>query len=294
LAIVITGNSLASYVNLQNNKIYNDISKSVRRLSTGLRINNAADDPAGFAVSELMRADLSTLNQGERNLNDAISLVQTASEALLNINTQLIKMKELAEQASTATYTDEQRLLMQSEFSSLGAEIDRISNETNYNNIKLLDGSLQATKNRQTNSGWTEANEGLLVHFGTKSDRNSDYYFISLPKSDSNEIFSNSIPSIDSQTSAQSALTSIDSAMIKTTNFQSYLGGIQNRLESSLDSTSTKKINMQSSYETITDIDIANEMSLYISSLVRNEISLAMMAQANILQQQALKLMVFN
>ncbi|MDD4155342.1 MAG: flagellin [Candidatus Cloacimonetes bacterium] len=294
MAIVIAGNNLASYVNLQHNKIYSEMSNSIRKLSTGLRITSAVDDPAGLAVSEFMRSDITTLNQGERNLNDAISLTQTASGALDNINSQLVKMKTLAEQAATATYTDEQRIILQSEFTTLGAEIDRISNETTYNDINLLDGSLKSTSTYLTESGWSEPNSGLLIHFGTNANRNSDYYYISIPKIDTNAVFENTIPTIESQASAQSALSSIDSAIAKNSNYQAYLGGIQNRLESSLDSISQKKANLDNAYDKITNIDVVQEMTKYMTLSVLNQMNLFMMSQANLLPQRALKLLSFE
>ncbi|MDR1606828.1 MAG: flagellin, partial [Deltaproteobacteria bacterium] len=105
--------------------IYNSLGKSIERLSSGLRINTAADDAAGLAVRELMRADIAATNQGVRNAADALSLVQTADGALGVIDAKLIRMKELAEQAANAIYTTVQRELINSEYQAMAAEIDR-------------------------------------------------------------------------------------------------------------------------------------------------------------------------
>jgi flagellin-like hook-associated protein FlgL len=122
--------------NLSNH--YSSLSNSVRKLSSGLRINSSADDAAGLAIRELMRADIAALNQGVRNVNDAISMLQTADGALSVIDEKLIRMKELAEQASTGTYNSDQRLMINSEFHAMAAEIERIANATDFNGVKLL------------------------------------------------------------------------------------------------------------------------------------------------------------
>lgn len=120
---------------------YGALSKSVNRLSSGLRIKGAADDAAGLAVRELMRSDVAVLNQGIRNANDAISMLQTMDGAASVIDEKLIRMKELAEQAATGTYSDTQREIMDNEFAAMRDEITRIANATDFNGIKMLDGA---------------------------------------------------------------------------------------------------------------------------------------------------------
>jgi flagellin-like hook-associated protein FlgL len=138
MSLTINHNLMASNVarNLSNH--YSSLSNSVRRLSSGLRINSAADDAAGLAIRELMRADIAALNQGVRNVTDAISMLQTADGALSVIDEKLIRMKELAEQAATGTYNSDQRLVINSEFQAMAAEIERIANATDFNGVKLL------------------------------------------------------------------------------------------------------------------------------------------------------------
>ena len=133
------------------------LSDSVRRLSSGLRINSAADDAAGLAIRELMRADIAALRQGVRNVNDAISMVQTFDGALSVIDEKLIRMKELAEQAATGTYDSTQRLMIDSEFQAMGSEIDRIARATDFNGIKMLNGEYSPTTT-------------IRVQIGTKID----------------------------------------------------------------------------------------------------------------------------
>ena len=118
---------------------YNKLATSVQRLSSGLRINSSKDDAAGLAVRELIRADVAALNQGARNANDGVSMLQTAEGALGEVDAILIRMRELAEQANTDTYSSDQKSIMQDEFDELATEIDRIVASNDFNDINLLD-----------------------------------------------------------------------------------------------------------------------------------------------------------
>lgn len=155
---------------------YSRLSDSIQRLSSGLRVNSASDDAAGLAIRELMRTDIAGLHQGVRNANDAISMLQTADGALAVIDEKLIRMKELAEQASTGTYDSTQRLIIDSEFQAMAKEIDRIANATDFNGTKLLDGSL---KGEHDGSGLTSTGK-MKVHFGTGNDSAEDYYYVDI------------------------------------------------------------------------------------------------------------------
>jgi flagellin len=170
MALVVNHNMMAANAARNLNTIYNRLSTSVQRLSSGLRINSAADDAAGLAIREMMRADIATMNQGIRNIADAISMIQTADGALSVIDEKLIRMKELAEQAATGTYTTAQREIINSEYQAMAAEIDRIANATNFNGIKLLDGSV-------TNQ---HGGQGLKIHFGVSNNSAEDYYFVNI------------------------------------------------------------------------------------------------------------------
>jgi flagellin len=149
---------------------YSRLAKSTERLSSGLRVNSAADDAAGLAIRELMRADIKVINQGIRNASDAISMIQTAEGAMNVIDEKLVRMKELAEQAATGTYTTAQREIMDSEYQAMAAEIDRIANATEFNGVKLLDGTLHTFHD----------GSGMKIHFGTGNSAAEDYYFIDM------------------------------------------------------------------------------------------------------------------
>lgn len=176
MPIYIHNNSIAATASGSLTEHYGRLGTSIERLSSGLRINSAADDAAGLAIRELMRVDVAAYYQGISNINDAISLIQTADGALSVIDEKLIRMKELAEQAATGTYDSTQRLMIDSEFQAMASEIDRIANATDFNGIKLLDGSRQGAHD---GSG-LEATGALKVHFGTANDSAEDYYYLEI------------------------------------------------------------------------------------------------------------------
>ncbi len=170
MSLIVNHNMMAMNAARNLTQIYGRLSKSVQRLSSGLRVNSAADDAAGLAIREQMRADIAVLNQGVRNAADAVSMIQTAEGAMSVIDEKLIRMKELAEQAATGTYTTAQREIMNSEYQAMAAEIDRIANATDFNGVKLLDGSLLNAHD----------GSGLKIHFGTGNDAAEDYYFMTI------------------------------------------------------------------------------------------------------------------
>ena len=178
----VNHNLMAWGVSRQLSAHYDSLADSVRRLSTGLRVERAADDAAGLAIRELMRADIKALGQGARNANDAISMIQTADGALQIIDEKLIRMKELAEQAATGTYDSTQRLMIDSEFQQMASEIDRIAKATDFNGVKLLDGSLSGRHDgsgRGSEDGLSSTG-ALKVHFGTANDSAEDYYYLDI------------------------------------------------------------------------------------------------------------------
>ncbi|SBW04084.1 Flagellin domain protein [uncultured delta proteobacterium] len=138
MALAINHNLAAMNASRNLGRSYDALATSVRRLSSGLRVGQASDDAAGLAIRELMRADVAALNQGVRNANDAISMLQTHDGALQVIDEKLIRLKELAEQAASGTYNSDQRLMIDSEFQAMKSEISRIATATDFNGIKLL------------------------------------------------------------------------------------------------------------------------------------------------------------
>lgn len=177
MGLAINHNLMAANTASNLNSHYEKLSVSTQRLSSGLRINSAADDAAGLAIRELQRTEIAALQQGSRNASDAISLIQTADGALGVIDEKLTRMKELAEQAATGTYDSTQRLMIESEYQAMASEITRIANATDFNGIHLLNGNLSS--DIHDGSGLT-AKGKLKVHFGTGNDSAEDYYYIQI------------------------------------------------------------------------------------------------------------------
>ncbi|NCU41073.1 flagellin [Candidatus Saccharibacteria bacterium] len=176
MSLTIKHNLMASNTARNLAAHYDSLGSSTLRLSSGFRVNQAADDAAGLTVREMMRSDVRTLEQGARNANDAISMIQVADGALQVINEKLIRMKELATQAAAGTYSSTQRAIIDDEFQEMKSEIYRIAKSTDFNGIKLLDGTLSGTYN---GSGLESSGE-IKIHFGTGNDSSEDYYYTSI------------------------------------------------------------------------------------------------------------------
>lgn len=183
MSLVVNNNLMAANTARNLNAHYGRLQTSTQRLSSGLRINSAADDAAGLAIRELQRADIAALQQGARNANDAISMIQTADGAMGVIDEKLIRLKELAEQAATGTYDSTQRLMIESEYQAMASEITRIANATDFNGIKLLDGTLSSDTHdgsgKSSDDGLTSTGK-MKIHFGTGNDSAEDYYYITI------------------------------------------------------------------------------------------------------------------
>ena len=296
MSLVVNHNLMAANAARNLNDSYNRLSVSTRRLSSGLRIGTAADDAAGLAIRELRRSDIATLGQGMRNANDAISLIQTADGALSVIDEKLIRMKELAEQAATGTYNSVQRLLIDSEYQAMASEITRIANATDFNGIKLLDGTLSGSHDGQ---GLVSKGE-LKIHFGVGNDSAEDYYYIaigsctasSLGLGNFSEKLGNGVAgfSVSTQSAAQHALTAIDQAIISKDKIRAALGALQNRLENTISNLQTQSLNLQASESRISDVDVATEMTEFVRNQILTQSAVAMLSQANSLPKMALQL----
>jgi len=297
MSLVINHNLMAMNAARNLSTSYSNLSTSTRRLSSGLRVGTAADDAAGLAIRELMRADIASLNQGMRNANDAISMIQTADGALQVIDEKLIRMKELAEQAATGTYTSDQRLIIDSEYQAMASEITRIANATDFNGIYLLNGNLSGT----THDGSGLNSTGRLkVHFGAGNDSAEDYYYIQIGNStasalgignQSDRSISSAGFSISTQQAAQTSLDAINQAIVSKDKIRASLGGLQNRLENTITNLSIQAENLQSAESRISDVDVAQEMTEFVRNQILTQSAVAMLAQANQLPQMAMQLM---
>ncbi|MDR1855633.1 MAG: flagellin [Desulfovibrio sp.] len=287
-------NSMATNVANTLTASYNSLATSVERLSSGLRINSAADDAAGLAIREMMRADIAALNQGVRNANDAISLIQTADGALGVIDEKLIRMKELAEQAATGTYDSTQRLMIESEYQAMASEITRIANATDFNGLHLLNGNLSGPEH--DGSGLTSTGK-LKVHFGTLNDSAEDYYYIDIGTATASALgVGNQTNStydaytVSTQDAAQRALVGLQDAVISKDKIRAHLGALQNRLENTISNLTIQSENLAAAESRISDVDVATEMTNFVRNQILTQAAVAMLSQANSMPQMALQL----
>ncbi len=289
----INHNQMALGVTNNLNGHYKNLATSTQRLSSGLRVNSAADDAAGLAIRELMRADIASLNQGIRNANDAISLIQTADGALGVIDEKLIRMKELAEQAATGTYNSDQRLMLESEYQAMASEITRIANATDFNGVHLLNGEISG----QHDGSDIEATGALKIHFGTANSSAEDYYYIKINECTASALgvgntaaATAAARTIATQDDAQSALEGINEAIKSKDTIRADLGALQNRLENTVSNLTIQAENLQAAESRISDVDVATEMTNFVRNQILTQSAVAMLGQANSAQQLALQL----
>jgi flagellin len=267
--LAIKNNVMATNAARHLAQSYDSLAKSVERLSSGLRINSAKDDAAGLAVRELMRADIAVLQQGTRNAQDGVSMLQTMEGAMGTVDSALVRMKQLAEQAATGSYSTAQRAIMNSEFGEMASEIDRIATATTFNGIKMLDNSATTT-----------------IRFGGTSD------YIDIDGSKMTKAgLGISSTGISTAASAKAALGTLDSAISIKDTARAKFGYKMNRLESTVEVLNIQAENLSTSQSRVTDVDVATEMSNMTRSQVLAQAGVAMLAQANAMPQMALKLL---
>ncbi len=250
----------------------NDLDTAVNRLSSGLRVNYAWDDPAGLAVSERMRAQLASTEEAERNTNYNINLLATAEGAMSVIDEKLIRMRALAIEASNGALTSLDRTYLNVEFQQLKSEIDRIANTTNYNGLYLINGDYS--------SGTT----GIKFHIGTYNVRNNDYYYVNLGDMRSSALGLNGTNLLNTL-SAQQTIGSIDSAIDTKDTERTRVGSYVERLQNTLLNLKISSENLTASESTIRDADIASEMSNFVRSQILFQSGISMLAQANMIPQ---------
>jgi flagellin len=250
---------------------YDSLAKSVERLSSGLRINSSKDDAAGLAVRALMRADIATLQQGARNAQDATSMLQTMEGAMATVDDVLIRMKELAEQAATGSYSIAQRGIMDAEFQEMANEIDRIATSTDFNGIKMLNSATGVT----------------TIHIGSTTTMTID--MVSMTKA----TLGLGVGTIDilGQDSAVDALTAISDAIDSKNAARATFGYKMNRLENSQAVLNIQAENLIAAESRISDVDVATEMAKMTRNQVLAQAGVAMLSQANTIPQMALQLL---
>jgi flagellin len=249
------------------------MAKSLEKLSSGYRINRAADDAAGLAISEKMRAQISGLRVGARNAQDGISLIQTAEGALNETHSILQRMKELVQQAASSTLADEDRDAIKAELTQLSEEVQRIADSTKFNGTKLLDGSFTGT---------------ILVG----PDTTADDFAINIGAMDAATLgVADASLVVDDVPSAIATLDAIDTAINTVSTQRANLGAYQNRLEHTINNLQTAAENLAAAESRIRDVDMALEMANFTRHQILQQAGTAMLAQANVQTQSVLKLL---
>ena len=278
-------NNTAS-INAQNLLGQNNtrLSNSVERISSGLRINKAADDAAGLAISEGLRSDIRTLRQAVRNSNDGVSLINIAEGALNEQASMLIRLRELASQAATGTTGSTERATIQLEFNALRNEIDRITHTTRFNDQNLIDGSLA--------SSVSSANQ-IFIQVGIDNNANSRINLneqLDLTAITVSALNIDSL-SVTSASGALDALEAINTAIGSVTATRGQVGSVQNRLVRTISNLNISVENLQAAESQIRDADIAQEVALLTRNQIMVQASTAMVGQANLIPQSVLQLL---
>ncbi len=269
--LVIKNNLMAENAARYLSLSYDSLGQSIERLSSGLRINSAKDDAAGLAVRELMRADIAVLKQGARNASDGISMLQTMEGAMSTIDQLLVRMKELAEQASTGSYSNAQRSIMNNEYQQLMDEVTRISNDTQFNSIKMLNSAASSN--------------AAVIHFGVGSSIS-----VSSVNVTSSALGIEST-SLATASNAQSALSAVGTAISRKDSARASMGYMMNRLQATYSVLNISTENMMASESRISDVDVATEMAFLTRNQVLSQAGVAMLSQANGMPQMALRLL---
>lgn len=256
----------------QLEKVNNKTAKAMERLSSGLRINSASDDAAGLAIANKMDAQVKGLRQANRNAMDGISLVQTAEGALNEVHAMLGRMRELSVQAANGTNSDEDREKIQLEIDELLAEINGISERTEFNEMSLFKGP---------------GDTNIALQIGANEKQTMT---IAIAQMNTAELKIDGL-NVIRQEDAQRGIKQVDDAIEEISKQRSILGASQNRLEHTVNNLSVSEENLTASMSRIQDADMAQEMATFTQQNVLSQAANAMLAQANQIPQQVLQLL---
>jgi flagellin len=272
ISLMSNPTSLAAQRNLTNTQ--NKVAGNINRLSSGLRINSAADDAAGLGISEKLKSEIKSISQASRNANDGISMTQVAEGALNEVAGVLTRMREISVQSANGTLGGTERGFLDTEFQALKTEIDRISNVTEFNGIHLLNGS---------------AAGGLAMQVGIRNSAN-DQITVTIASTAAADLGLGTV-TISTLANAQGALTTLDNAISAVSSRRSSLGAVQSRLQVTMSNLSVSHENLSSANSRIRDVDVAEESASLARNQILSQAGAAMLAQANQLPSVALSLL---
>ena len=245
------------------------LARSMERLSSGFRINRAADDAAGLAISERLRGQISGLDQTQRNVQDAVSLVQTAEGSLTEVHAMLQRVRELADQNKNGSLSTADRTAIQSEVNQLGSEIERIGSSAEFNGIKLLNSA--QTISFQVGANDSQSIAVTTISLGGSSGVGTTYLALT--------------------TSSTTDISEIDAAIDNVSSQRATFGAVQNRLEYTLQNAAIYQENLTASESRVRDVDMAAEMVNFTKLQILQQAGTSMLAQANVTSQGVLLLL---
>ncbi len=257
------------------------LSTSMERLSTGKRINSAKDDAAGMAITSSMTTQIKGMSQGIRNANDGISMAQTAEGALNEVNNMLQRVRELAIQAKSATYSQDDRTNMQTEVAELSSQITSVLEGTKFNGVSTF------------NTGATASTTGFDIQVGASATDTITIPKVQIDKTNLTATALSVKGSDDaaSVTAATTTLTNVDAALTSVSTARAQLGASQNRLSSAVNNLTTNVTNLSDAKSRIEDTDFSAETTALAKAQILSQASTAMLSQANQSQQSVLKLL---
>jgi len=277
---VINTNVSATLTQNAITKNERSMSSAMEQLATGKRINKAGDDAAGLAIASRMTAQINGVAQGARNGNDAISLLQTADGALVEVTNMLQRMRELAVQASSGTYGQTDRTALQVEFKALRDEINRVARNTQWNGQNILDGTVAGTTSKVTFQVGANASQTVSATVKNFDTSVATSVTVSIKTSD-----------VSSATNASTAITAVNSIISKVNTERATLGAAMNRLEYAVDNLLNVKANAEASRSRIEDTDYAAATTELARTQIIQQAATAMLAQANQIPQTVLALL---
>jgi flagellin len=258
------------------------LSKSLEKLSTGLRINRASDDAAGLSVSESLRSKIRGMGRAKMNAEDGIALIQIAEGATGEINNILQRMRELAIQSATDTMTTTERSYTDKEFGALKSEITRIGSSANYNGMTLLDGS--------DGSFGVAGGTSSVLHIGAGSNASVDQISVTINPMTLGSLGMTASTAVSTSSAALSALSTIDIAIKSVNTMRSDMGAYVNRLEFAISNLNNQTYNTQDAESRIRDVDFAAETTEFTRSQILSQSATSMLSQANQVPQGVLSL----
>lgn len=265
-------------LNAQKNMYGNglNLNRSLERMSSGMRINRAADDAAGLAISENLRGLIRGYSQADRNANDGISLVQVAEGSLNEVSNMLIRLRELGVQAASDTIGDTERKFLDVEYQQLKSEIQRITESTEFNGFELLNGT----------------GGGIDIQVGVNNDAFRDRISFNASAANSTlEALGLTAETLATKESAQFSLDVVDNALVSVNAIRANFGALQNRLVSTSQNLKVMHENYSAANSRIRDADIAAESSELTRNSILQQAAVSVLGQANSTQQLALKLL---